>query len=110
VIQRKRMQALFGFEYLIECYVPAAKRKYGYFCLPILWGGKLVARMDCKVDRAKSELLIQHLALEPTLTNAEAFFVALKKELKGFLKFNGCEYVQLRKTSPAKAKLAFQRQ
>jgi len=37
------MKALFGFDYQIECYVPAAKRKYGYFSLPVLWDGKLVA-------------------------------------------------------------------
>ena len=54
LIQRKRMQMLFGFDYLIECYVPEAKRQYGYFSLPVLWNGKLVARMDCKAERKKS--------------------------------------------------------
>jgi uncharacterized protein len=54
LIQRKRMQILFDFEYQIECYVPEAKRKYGYFSLPILWAGKLVARMDCKAERKTS--------------------------------------------------------
>jgi len=48
VIQRERVKAFFGFDYLIECYVPREKRNYGYFSLPILWDGKLVTRMDCK--------------------------------------------------------------
>jgi uncharacterized protein YcaQ len=109
VIQRKRMQALFGFDYQIECYVPEAKRKYGYFCLPVLWDGKLVARMDCKVDRAKSLLLIQHLALEPSVANTDVFLVALEKELECFLRFNDCDDVRLRRTSPAKAKQAFKK-
>jgi uncharacterized protein YcaQ len=43
LIQRQRMRNLFGFDYQIECYVPAAKRKHGYFSLPILWGGRLVS-------------------------------------------------------------------
>lgn len=39
LIQRKRASAFFNFDYLIECYVPEAKRQFGYFCLPILWNG-----------------------------------------------------------------------
>lgn len=101
VIQRKRMQALFDFDYLIECYVPEAKRKYGYFSLPILWDGKLVARMDCKADRKTSILHVRHLVLEPGLRKTEAFARALKKELVSFMQFNGCENIQIHKTSPA---------
>ncbi|KAA3632546.1 MAG: winged helix-turn-helix domain-containing protein [Bacteroidetes bacterium] len=100
LIQRKRMQALFDFDYLIECYVPEAKRKYGYFSLPILWNGKLVARMDCKADRKTSILHLRHLALEPGLRRTEAFAGALKKELVPFMQFNGCEKIQLHTTSP----------
>ena len=101
LIQRKRMAALFGFNYLIECYVPAAKRQYGYFSLPILWDGKLVARMDCKVDRKESMLDIYHLALEPKLSKTDAFFLALRKELKFFMQFNQCKGLRLHRISPA---------
>ena len=98
------MKALFDFDYLIECYVPAAKRHYGYFSLPILWDGKLVARMDCKVDKAKSLLNIHHIALEASLvtkpSRKEAFTVALLKELEAFLVFNQCEHYVVHKTSP----------
>ncbi|MBE9068699.1 AlkZ family DNA glycosylase, partial [Leptolyngbya cf. ectocarpi LEGE 11479] len=104
VIQRKRMKALFGFDYLIECYVPESKRQYGYFSLPILWDGKLVARMDCKTERNKSLLHIQHLALEPTVSKTDALFLALHKELKSFLQFNHCNKLQLHRTSPTKVK------
>ncbi|MDA0525375.1 winged helix-turn-helix domain-containing protein [Methanococcoides alaskense] len=85
LIQRKRMQALFGFDYQIECYVPEAKRQYGYFSLPVLWDGKLVARMDCKSDKNKSLLHIYHLALEPWLVKTDAFSLALYKELVSFM-------------------------
>ncbi|MDA3893938.1 MAG: winged helix DNA-binding domain-containing protein [Salinivirgaceae bacterium] len=101
LIQRKRMKTLFDFDYTIECYVPEAKRQYGYFSLPILWDGKLVARMDCKDERKKSLLHINHLALESGLANTEVFASALSKELAAFILFNNCSSIQLHKTSPA---------
>ncbi|MDF1860362.1 MAG: crosslink repair DNA glycosylase YcaQ family protein [Verrucomicrobiales bacterium] len=100
VIQRKRMQALFGFDYLIECYLPAAKRRYGYFTLPILWDGRLAARMDCKAERKESRLHILHLALEPGVVQTDAFFQALCRELESFLTFNQCSRLRLHRTSP----------
>ena len=48
VIQRERLKALFQFDYQIECYVSAAKRQYGYFCLPLLYRNEFIGRMDCK--------------------------------------------------------------
>jgi uncharacterized protein YcaQ len=104
LIQRKRMQALFGFDYQIECYVPAAERQYGYFSLPVLWDGKLVARMDCKAERKSSLLHIQHLALESSLAKTDEFFLALSKELASFLQFNNCRNIRLHSTFPAHVK------
>ena len=104
VIQRKRTKALFGFDYLIECYVPEAKRRYGYFSLPLLWDGQLVARMDCRAERSESLLHIHHLALEPTALKTDALFRALCKELASFLRFNHCDKLRLHRVSPAKVK------
>jgi len=101
LIQRKRMQALFDFNYQIECYVPEAKRQYGYFSLPILWDGQLVARMDCKADRKTAVLHMKHLVLEASLKKTETFALALSKELKAFMQFNACSSTQLHKTTPA---------
>lgn len=99
LIQRKRMQALFDFDYQIECYVPAAKRKYGYFVLPILWDGRLVARMDCKADRKTQVLHIHNLALEPWLSKKAAFVAAFSKELPHFMAFNNCRQVVFNRVS-----------
>lgn len=100
LIQRKRIQTLFDFDYLLECYVPQPKRQYGYFSLPILWDGRLAARMDCKAQRKDALLHIHHLALEPRLSKIDEFTDALIKELPAFLKFNGCRTILLHRTSP----------
>ncbi|NIE68001.1 winged helix-turn-helix domain-containing protein [Burkholderia sp. Ax-1719] len=62
---RKRAVTLFGFDYAIECYTPAHKRKYGYFVLPILSRGKLVGRVDAKAHRAQQIFEVKSLHLEP---------------------------------------------
>lgn len=108
LIQRKRMQALFGFNYLIECYLPEAKRQYGYFSLPILWDGKLVARVDIKAERKKSLLHVNHLALESGLLDTDAFARALIKELASFMQFNNCSSLHLHRTTPANIKPVLQ--
>ncbi|MFW2367798.1 MAG: winged helix-turn-helix domain-containing protein [Desulforhopalus sp.] len=101
LIQRGRIKALFSFDYRLECYLPEAKRRCGYFSLPVLWNGKLVARMDCKAERQRSLLHIHHLAMEPWLVNTDTFAQALHKELISFLKFNDCSQVRLHRTTPA---------
>jgi uncharacterized protein YcaQ len=100
LIQRKRIQTFFDFDYLLECYVPQSKRRYGYFSLPILWEGKLVARMDCKAERKKAQLHIHHLVLESSLIKIDEFIVALCQELTSFLNFNSCRTILLHRTSP----------
>ena len=51
VHDRKRMVELFGFDYQLEMYKPAAKRRWGYFALPILSGDALVGKLDATADR-----------------------------------------------------------
>lgn len=101
LIQRKRARALFNFDYQLECYVPENKRKFGYFALPVLWDGMLLARMDCKADRKNSVLHIHSLVLEPGLRKTAAFALALSRELVSFLKFNESDSLRMHRSSPA---------
>src|SRR5215217_737603 len=59
VIQRKRLKLFYGYDHLFEAYVPAEKRKLGYFALPVLMGDRIVAAIDLKTDRKAGKLLIQ---------------------------------------------------
>jgi uncharacterized protein YcaQ len=59
VIQRKRLRLFFGYDHVFEAYVPKAKRRYGYFALPVLVGDRIVAVLDLKTDRAAGKLLVQ---------------------------------------------------
>ena len=93
VILRKRLRSLFKFDYQIECYVPEAKRQHGYYVLPVVWNGDLVARMDCKAHRQQRTFEVRRLSLEPKLKKIDAFAAALAKELKAYAEFTGCDEV-----------------
>ena len=95
VIQRDRLHSLFGFDYQIECYVPAAKRQFGYFSLPLLHRDGFVGRMDCKAHRRARRLEVIALHLEPKQPIQAALIDALAEALHRFSAFQQCEQISL---------------
>lgn len=72
VWDRDRAASLFDFDYRIECYTPEAKRRYGYFVLPVLRRGQLVGRLDAKAHRREGEFEIKSLYLQDGVVPDEA--------------------------------------
>jgi len=102
IIQRKRLQRLFHFDYVIECYLPEHKRTFGYFTLPILYGDQFIARMDAKADRQAKIFYIRNLAFEQKANVDEAALLAFAEKLKAFAAFNLCEKILLEKSNNKK--------
>ena len=98
LIHRERLSSLFNFNYRIECYVPAPKREFGYFCLPILYNDNFVGRADCKAHRAAKILEVLSLHIEDDSVDLETFFPALQKELQLFANFNKCPELNFRQS------------
>ena len=109
VIQRARLQSLFNFDYQIECYVPAAKRRYGYFALPLLYRDELVGRIDCKAHRAQRRLALQSVHLQCKDSDIDSVCRALAAALPGFAKFQDCDSVSCEQVSPQSAARVLQR-
>lgn len=86
---RERTEALWGFRYRIEIYVPAAKREYGYFVLPILRGDKLIGRIDPVFDRKVGVLRVNNVWWEPGAQK-----VSLEQPLRSLARFVGAEKVE----------------
>ena len=90
---RARTEALFGMRYRIEIYVPAAKRQYGYFAMPILHDDELIGRIDPRVDREKDALVVNKIHLEPGVKLDRRSERAVARTLDDLARFTGVSRV-----------------
>ncbi|MBS0470260.1 MAG: YcaQ family DNA glycosylase [Proteobacteria bacterium] len=78
---RSRAERIFGFDYTIEIFVPAHKRKYGYYVFPLLEDSRFVGRIDMKAERDKDRLAVKALWLEPRFKLTARRKAKLEREL-----------------------------
>lgn len=98
---RHRLKTFFNFDYMVECFVPKPKRKYGYFALPILIGDMFVARMDSKADRKEKVFIIYNLHFEPVKLT-QTMVAKLSDAIEAFAKFNQCKEIVIEKSNDKK--------
>lgn len=90
---RNRLNRLFGFDYRVEMFVPAAQRIWGYYVFPLLEGDRFVGRIDLKADRKASTLAVQNLWAEPGVKWTSSRLQKLDSELGRLMRFVGVETV-----------------
>jgi len=103
VWDRARARAVFGFDYSLECYTPAPKRRYGYFVLPVLRRGRLVGRLDAKAHRAAEQFEVKAFYLEEGVRPGAALFADIGRALNDLARWHGTPEVIVRKTVPRQA-------
>jgi len=99
---------VFGFDYRLECYVPAPKRRWGYFVLPMLHRGRLIGRLDAKAHRAAGTFEIKSLHLEEGV-RASAVAADVAEAIVACARWHGTPAVVLRRTWPAGSRAALAR-
>ena len=85
ICDRKRTERLFGFEFRLEIYVPKAKRRHGYFVMPILHGDRLIGRVDPLLDRKRRRLVLNAVHAEPGAPAAGRAIRGAVEELAAFV-------------------------
>jgi uncharacterized protein YcaQ len=101
VWDRARALELFDFEYKIEVYTPAARRRYGYYSLPILHNGALVGRLDAKAHRKQGTFEVKAMHLEPDTPESEDLVSGLAGALRDCAGWHGTPEVLVRWSDPS---------
>ena len=96
---RKLIEAVWGYRYSWEIYTPVVKRKYGYYVLPILWGDRLIGRIEPKADRKAKSLTVQNVWLEPGVRRTKKLSGQIDRAVQRLARFNGCSVLSNDKES-----------
>ena len=96
----RRDEMFWGFHQALECYLPAPRRIYGYFCLPILHKDRLVGRFDPKLERKTGLLCIKALYLEPGVKPDEELVKNIAVAMRNFMAFHEASDLIIEKSLP----------
>lgn len=91
---RNLIEAVFGFRYRWEIYVPAAQRKYGYYVLPMIWGDRFVGRVESRADRPANTLRVKNVWTEPGVRVTKELREKLHGAFGRLARFNDCKTVE----------------
>lgn len=100
VWDRERAATVFGFDYRLECYTPAPRRRHGYFVLPLLRRGRLVGRLDAKAHRTAGVFEIKALYLEQGVTPDAALARDLARAIHDCARWHGTPRLRLGRCEP----------
>jgi uncharacterized protein len=100
VWDRARASELFGFDYKIEVYTPAARRRFGYYSLPILHDGALVGRLDAKAHRKVGLFEVKAVHLEPDTPVSEELVAGLAGALRACAAWHATPEIVVRRSDP----------
>jgi uncharacterized protein YcaQ len=98
ICDRVRTRQLFGFDYTMEIYVPAARRRFGYYAMPLLRGDRLVGRVDPAMDRSSGRLTINAVHLEAGIKRSRETTSALNGAIDELAAFLGATSIEPRRT------------
>lgn len=97
---RERVRTLFNFDYVLECYLPETKRRYGYFTLAILSAGALIGRLDAKAYRKEGIFEVRALYLEPGVEPTEETACTVAEALHRCANWHATPRVEIRGSEP----------
>jgi hypothetical protein len=97
----RRDEMFWDFHKVLECYIPAPKRVYGYFCLPILHKDRLVGRFDPKLERKTGTLILRALYLEPGVKASERLVNDVAGAMRNFMDFHEARELVIERSEPA---------
>jgi uncharacterized protein YcaQ len=93
ICDRDRTELLFDFRFRIEIYVPAAKREFGYYVLPILHDDVLIGRIDMRMDRKKGVLSAQNVYAEENAPDDDGMITAVRQSIHDLAQFLSAKQV-----------------
>jgi hypothetical protein len=95
-----RDEQLWGFRQRLEAYLPASKRTWGYFCLPVQHKDRLVGRFDPKLERKQGVLRLKALYLEQGVETDEELVSDVAGAMRDFMKFHDARELEIEKSQP----------